>query len=159
MHELIQEDIMYLNRVYNLQTYKQELLKFLQEHRPFFIYEGQKYYVEDVASYHIHAGDYFLKHNPDGGHSNYGGNKLDHFSSQLIKHGPAGSKDLLFTNPRNKNRTKKSSIYPEAWSELLCDLKAIEAMTSNQISIKKSDDLKMINITGFTPEKIEIKIC
>ena len=158
LDELIPEDIMHLNRVYSLQSYKQQILSFLAEHKPFFIYDGQKYFIEDFASYHIHAGDYFLKDNPDGAHSNYGGNKLDHFSPSLIKNGPIGSKDLLLTNSRNENRTKRSCVYPENWSEFVCDLKALEAITNENITITLSKNGKTFTIKGSASDNLEIII-
>ena len=91
--------------------------------------------------------------------SSYGGYKLDHFSPTLIKNGPIGSKDLLLTNPRNENRAKRSCVYPENWSEFACDLKALEVIMSSKNIIKMSENFKSLNITGYTSEGLEIKIC
>jgi len=110
-------------------------LKSNQTQKPYFIYEGEQYFIEDIASYHIHAGDYFRKNAPRGGHSNFNGSKLDHFQPTITKHGPLGATDVVFYNSRNSNLTKPSSIYPESWSELTCDLKAIEMMTSKETDI------------------------
>ena len=128
-------------------------------HKPYFIHDNQTYFIEDIASYHIHAGDYFIKKSPKGGHSNYDGNKLDCFNPTVNELGPLGSKYVTFYNSRFASENKKSSIYPEAWSEYICDLKTIEIILSNKKIIKISDDLKSFNITGYTSEGLEIKIC
>lgn len=68
----------------------------MDTHKPYFVYENEKYFIENIASYDIHAGDYTRKEKPKGGHSNYNGNKLDCFNLEIIKHGPFGAKDVLF---------------------------------------------------------------
>ena len=70
-------------------------------------------------AYHIHAGEYARKDKRKGGHSNYGGNKLDCFKPEVIKNGPIRAKDVRFYNSRNPSLTKASSIYPEAWPEFV----------------------------------------
>ncbi len=158
LENLIPEDIYYLNRIYELQTYRTEIKNFLDIHKPFFMYNDEQYFIEDIASYHIHAGDYYRKDSPKGGHSNYGGHKLDYFNLELIKNGPLGAKDVIFYNSRNIQLTKPSSLYPETWSEFICDLKAIEAMMNKQAIIKISENLKTLEIIGYTTEGLEIKI-
>ncbi len=133
--ELIPADIAYLNRVYDLQPYRAQIKHFLDTHKPYFVYEGQTYFIEDIASYHIHAGEYLRKAAPKGGHSNFGGNKLVYFDPKVIKHGPLGAQDVVLHNSRNSNLTKPSSLYPQDWSEFMCDLKAIEVMTSEKVEI------------------------
>ena len=155
---LIPEDIAYLNRIYELQSYRAQIKNFLNTHKPYFIYEGQQYFIEDIASYHIHAGDYARKDAPKGGHSNYGGDKLNYFKPEIIKNGPLGAKDVLFYNSRNINLTKPSSIYPESWSEFVCDLKVIEVMMSGNVVIEIDVDRGIINFEGCTFEGLNIRI-
>lgn len=158
LENLIPEDILYLNRIYELQTYRAQIKNFLEIYKPFFVHEEQRYYIEDISSYHIHAGDYFRKYSPDGGHSNYGGNKLDYFNPQLIKHGQCETKDVIIHNSRFQNKIKESTIYSEGWSEFICDLKAIEAMMSKNVNIKFTDDGKRLDIEGYISEGLKIKI-
>ena len=61
-------------------------------------------------------------------------------------------------NPRNINLTKKSSIYSEQWSELTCDLKAIEVMISDKIDFEIDSNKGIINIEGYTSEGLKIRI-
>ena len=157
LENLIPEDICYLNRVHELQPYRAQIKNFLDTHKPYFIYERQQYFIEDVASYHIHAGDYYRKNPPKGAHSNYGGHKLDCFKPEVIKHGPIGAKDVLFYNSRNINIIKPSSIYPEAWSEFMCDLKAIEVMMSKNADVL-NDGFGSVKITGKTTEGLDLVI-
>ena len=159
LDNLISEDILYLNRIYELQEYRTQIKAFLDTHKPYFTHDGNTYFIEDIASYHIHAGDYFVKKQPRGGHSNFGGTKLDHLKPELIKDGPLGSKDVLFKNSRNSKLFKKSGVYPENWSEYMCDLKAIEIMTNNKKIVTIRDNLKSLNIVGYTLDGLEIKIC
>ncbi len=156
--ELIPADIAYLNRVYDLQIYRAQIKNFLDTHKPYFVHEGQTYFIEDIASYHIHAGDYFLKYQPAGAHSNYGGNKLTHFDFEVLKDGPLGTKDILLRNSRFKHQEKPSSIYPESWTEYMCDLKAIEVMTSGKANIAIDLDKGIINFEGCTEEGLRIRI-
>ncbi len=158
LSELIPADIAYLNRVYDLQPYRAQIKNFLDTHKPHFVHEGQIYFIEDIASYHIHAGEYFRKAAPKGGHSNYGGNKLVYFQPTLNKKGLLGAQDVIFYNSRFPSEIKKSSIYPADWSEYICDLKAIEVMMDKQSIIKMSADSKYLNITGFTSDGIEVQI-
>lgn len=97
------------------------------------------------------------KEKPKGGHSNYGGDKLDYFKPQLIKHGALGAKDVLFCNSRNSSLTKPSSIYPEAWSEFVCDLKAIEVMMSKNIDISL-DSPGVLTFRGKTSEGLDVVV-
>lgn len=160
IENLIPEDIYYLNRIYELQPYRAQIKKFLDTHKLYFMHENEKYFIEDIASYHIHAGDYFRKNLPRGGHSNFNGSKLNHFKPTVNKHGPLGTKDLIFHNSRNVNLTKKSAIYPKAWSEFVCDLKAIEVMMSENIKILKSSSIgsEIFKITGTTKEGLDLII-
>ena len=155
--DLIPQDILYLHRIYELQEYRAQIVNYLQEHKPYFIYEGQQYFIEDIASYHIHAGDYFRKKAPKGGHSNYGGNKLDYFNPELIASGPHGTKKMQLHNSRFSDEIKDSSIYPENWSEFTCDINAIEMMMHKNAFIKKNADLNVLDITGYTPEGFKIQ--
>lgn len=156
-NELIPQDIAYLNRIYELQSYRVQIKNFLDTHKPYFMYDGQQYFIEDIASYHIHAGDYARKDKPKGGHSNYGGNKLDCFNPEIIKHGPLGAKDVLFYNSRNANLTKPSSIYPEIWSEFVCDLKAIEVMASANVYVSE-DAPGVLTFRGKTAEGLDLVV-
>ena len=156
--ELIPEDIAYLNRIYDLQPYRAQIKNFLDTHKPYFVYEGKTYFIEDIASYHIHAGEYFLKYQPAGAHFNYGGNKLTHFDFEVLKDGPLGTKDILLRNSRFKHQEKPSSIYPESWTEYMCDLKAIEVMTSGKANIAIDLDKGIINFEGCTEEGLRIRI-
>jgi len=158
LDNLIPEDILYLNRIYELQEYRSQIKGFLDTHKPYFTHDGNTYFIEDIASYHIHAGDYFVKKQPRGGHSNFGGQKLNYLNPELIINGPLGSKDVLFKNSRNSKLFKKSGVYPENWSEYKCDLKAIEVMMNKKI-VTKSDNLKSLNIVGYTLDGLEIKVC
>jgi hypothetical protein len=158
LDNLIAQDICYLNRVYELQTYRAQIKNFLDLHKPYFIFNNQIYFIEDIASYHIHAGDYFRKEKPKGGHSNYGGNKLDYFKPTINKHGPLGTKDVIFYNPRNSSLIKPSSIYPEALSEFACDLKAIEVMRSIDTKVFQSVDGKTITFQGKTYDGLDIVV-
>ena len=158
LENLIPEDILYLNRIYELQSYRAQIKNFLDIHKPYFMYDGQKYFIEDIASYHIHAADYFRKDAPKGGHSNYGGHKLDYFKPTINKQNPIGAKEVRFYNSRYANKIKDSSIYPETWSEYMCDLKAIAAMTNSKAVITKSEDGTTLEITGYSIEGLEIKI-
>ena len=133
-------------------------MKINQTQKPYFIYEGEQYFIEDIASYHIHAGDYFRKDRPGGGHSNYGGHKLHHFKSTINKYGPLGSTDVVFYNSRNANLIKPSSIYPEDWSEFTSDFKAIEALRKNNAIITKNETGAILEIVAYSDENLEIKI-
>ena len=141
LDNLIPEDICYLNRVHELQSYRAQIKKFLDTHKPYFIHDEHVYFIDDIASYHIHAGDYFLKYQPAGAHSNYGGNKLTHFDFEVLKDGPLGTKDIILRNSRLKHHEKSSSIYPETWTEYMCDLKAIEVMTNGKANIAVDLDI------------------
>lgn len=158
LNELIPQDIAYLNRIYELQPYRAQIKNFLDTHKPYFMHDGQQYFIEDIASYHIHAGDYYCKDAPKGGHSNYGGHQLDCFKLKLIKNGPLGTKKVTFYNPRLSDVTKDSSIYPEAWPEYICDLKAIEVMTSGNTEIEVDLIKGIINFEGCTSEGLNIRI-
>lgn len=158
VEELISEDILYLNRIYELQTYRAQIKNFLDAHNLFFVHEGKQYFIADIASYHIHAGDYFRKDKPDGAHSNFGGYKLGYFSPELIKKGPLNTSDMILHNSRFKNRVKPSCIYSEEWSEFICDLKAIEVMTSNTAEIVLNKTGTTFIIKGSTSENLEIII-
>jgi len=103
VENLISQDIYYLNRIYELQTYRAEIKKFLDTHKPYFIYQDVIYPIEDIASYHIHAGDYLIKEAPKGGHSNYGGDKLNYFDYKVIDYRPLGAQYVIFHNSRNFN--------------------------------------------------------
>lgn len=157
LENLIPEDICYLNRVHELQPYRAQIKNFLDTHKLYFVYENEKYFIEDIASYHIHAADYYRKDAPKGGHSNFGGHKLGYFRPQIIKNGPIGTKDVVFYNPRNLNLIKKSTIYPEIWSEFVCDLKAIEVMMSKDTDIL-NDGFGSLKITGKTTEGLDLII-
>jgi len=122
------------------------------------MYEEQKYFIEDIASYHIHAGEYFEKNKPSGCHSNYGGHKFDYFKPQLMKNGPLGSKDIVFYNSQNSALIKKSSVYPEKWSEFICDIKAIEVLTSKNIEAELSKNGSTLILQGLTSDNLKIKI-
>jgi len=80
------------------------------------------------------------------------------FNPVVIKHGPFGTKDLAYKNSRFPEKVKEASIYPEEWSELMCDLKAIEALTSSNLICRLSEDKKTFDITGYTKEGLEVKI-
>ena len=151
-------DIEYLNRIYELQTYRAQIKNFLDKHQFYFEYEGQLYFIEDIASYHIHAADALIKQAPKAGHSNYGGKALVYFDLEVTTHGPLGAQDVILRNFRNPNLTKPSSLYPQDWPEFVCDLKAIEVMMSKDVIIKNSDDLKTIELIGFTNEKLKIRV-
>ena len=155
LDNLIPEDIQYLNRIHSLGPYRAQIKEFLDIHKPYFIYEEQVYFLEDIASYHIHAADYFIKKAPRGGHSNYQGNKINYFNPIVDKEGPLGAKDVIFYNSRNSELFKPSSLYPEAWSEYLCDLKAIEVMMSNDSNISKETP-GVLTFFGKTSEGLEI---
>jgi len=122
------------------------------------VHKEQRYYIEDISSYHIHAGDYFLKKPPRGGHSNHGGNKLNCFNPIITKHGSCETKDLLFRNSRFADEIKDSTVYSEAWSEYFCDLKAIEAMMSDKAEFEIDSIKNIINIKGNTLEGLKIHI-
>jgi hypothetical protein len=140
-----------------LQTYRAQIKNFLETHKPYFIHDGTIYPIEDIASYHIHAGDYYRKSAPKGGHSNPGGNNLNYFNPQVNKYGPLGTQDVIFYNSRNIHITKPSSLYPANWSELVCDLKAIEMMMSNKIKIIE-DPIGTLTLFGKTSDCLEIII-
>ncbi|MBP6870156.1 hypothetical protein KBC04_04700 [Candidatus Babeliales bacterium] len=159
LENLILEDACYLNRIYELRIYRAQIKNFLDLHKLYFMYNNKKYYIEDIASYHIHAGDYSIKERPKGGHSNYAGNKLDYFNLTITKNGPLGVKDVIFYNSRKPSIYKESSIYPENWSEYTCDLKAIEATTSSGAEFEADLSKGIINITGQTSEGLKIKTC
>ena len=127
-------------------------------HKPYFIHDNQTYFIEDIASYHIHAGDYFIKNNPSGAHSNYGGNKLDYFDPELLKKGPLGTASLKLYNSRFINNFKESSIYPQGWTEYMCDLKAIEVIMSATAEIDVDLVKEIINLQGHTSEGLKIRI-
>jgi len=63
----------------------------------------------------------------------------------------------MHTNPRNSKRMKKSGVYPEAWSEFMCDLKALEAIMSDEAEFDIDKIHNTINIIGYTPEGIKIR--
>lgn len=67
-------------------------------------------------------------------------------------------KMFFFYNARNANLTKPSSIYPEIWSEFVCDLKAIEVMLSDNTVIEIDLDRGIINFEGCTSEGLNIRI-
>ena len=157
LDNLIPEDILYLNRIYELQEYRSQIKNFLETHKPYFTHDGNTYFIENISSYHIHAGDYFIKKRPKGGHSNYGGQKLDYLNPELIKNGPLNTKKVSLSNSRIKNKTKASSLYSESWSELKCDFKAIEVITSNKSSIS-TNNTGTLKIKGLTSENLEIII-
>ena len=144
-------------RIYELQEYRSQIKNFLETHKPYFTHDGNTYFIEDIASYHIHAGDYFVKKQPRGGHSNFGGTKLDHLKPELIKDGPLGSKDVLFKNSRNSKLFKKSGVYPENWSEYMCDLKAIKTMMNDSIKSIREDQ-GIIEIIVSSQESLKIRI-
>ena len=112
-------------------------MNFLTTHKPYVEHKGQKYYIEDIASYHIHADDYYRNKAPKGGHSNYKGYRLPYFNHKpnRLKPRPLGAKDVIFYNSRQDNLTKPSSLYSENWTEEVCDFKAIEVATSDDVSI------------------------
>ncbi|MBP6869397.1 hypothetical protein KBC04_00725 [Candidatus Babeliales bacterium] len=155
LENLILEDVCYLNRIYELQPYRAQIKNFLDLHKLYFMYNNEKYFIEDIASYHIHAGDYYRKQAPKGGHSNFGGNKLDYFNPTITKDGPLGAKDVIFYNSRKPNIYKDSTIYPEDLSEFTCDLKAIEMMLSKSVEISERTAGTLI-ISGKTPEGLDI---
>ena len=155
LENLISEDILYLNRIYELQPYRAQIKNFLDVHKLYFMHEGQAYFIEDIASYHIHAGDYYRKDPPRGGHSNFNGSKLNHFKLTVNKNGPLGTKDVMFYNSRKIHLTKPSSLYPETWSEFVCDLKALEVMMDNTTKITE-DTVGVLTLFGKTSEGLEI---
>lgn len=61
-------------------------------------------------------------------------------------------------NSRLKNRTKPSSIYSQAWSEYMCDLKAIEIITNPNAEIRLNKNGTSYIITGKTSDNLEILI-
>lgn len=69
-----------------------------------------------------------------------------------------GTTDVMLYNSRSQNRKKPSSIYPESWSEFVCDLKAIEIMMSGNAEIKHGDIPGVLRVKGFTAENLEIII-
>ncbi len=95
---------------------------------------------------------------PKGGHSNYGGNRLVYFQPTVNIHGSLGAQDVVFYNSRNFNLTKPSSLYPQDWSEFMCDLKAIEVMMSKNAIVNVSEDLSSLEIIGSTNEGLKIRI-
>ena len=152
-------DIAYLNRIYELQTYRAQIKNFLDKHQFYFEYEGQLYFIEDIASYHIHAADALIKQAPKAGHSNYGGKALVYFDLEVTTHGPLGAQDVILRNFRNPNLTKPSSLYPQDWPEFVCDLKALEVMMSKDSDIQMDLSKGNINIEGCTPEGLNIRVC
>ena len=84
--------------------------------------------------------------------------ELDYFKPQVTQHGPLDAKDVIFYNSRFKNRTKPSSIYPETWSEYVCDLKAIEVAMSNNVEIRLNKNGSAFVFTGKTSDNLEILI-
>jgi len=153
----IPEDIYYLNRIHELQEYRTQIKNFLDTYKPYFIYEGQAYFIEDIASYHIHAAEYYRKDAPKGGHSNHCGNKLNYFKPRTNKQNLLGAKEVRFYNSRDPNKIKDSSIYPEIWSEYLCDLKAIELMRSEYVEI--TERIKgTLTFRGKTPDGLDIVV-
>ncbi|MGZ6255358.1 MAG: hypothetical protein ACXWL5_05180, partial [Candidatus Chromulinivorax sp.] len=158
LDKLLPYDIAYLNRIYELQAYRAQIKNFLDTYKPYFVFQGQQYGIEDIASYHIHAADSLIKQPPKGGHSNYGGRALVYFDLEVTTHGPLGAQDVILRNFRNSNLKKPSSLYPQDWPEFVCDLKAIEVMMNKDVIIKNSDDLKTIELIGFTNEKLKIRV-
>ncbi|MGZ7044394.1 MAG: hypothetical protein ACXVHO_09275 [Methanobacterium sp.] len=157
LDKLLPYDIAYFNRIYELQAYRAQIKNFLDTYKPYFVYEGQQYGIEDIASYHIHAADSLIKQAPKGGHSNYGGRALVYFDPQVIKYGPLGTKKLRFYNSRNLDHFKDSSIYSEAWPEFVCDLKAIEVMMSKSVEI--SEKIKgTLTFKGKTIEGLDLLV-
>jgi hypothetical protein len=122
------------------------------------MHDGIIYPIEDIASYHIHAGDYYRKERPSGAHSNYGGNQLNYFNPQIQSHGPLGVQDAMLFNSRNRNLKKPSSLYPESWSEFVCDLNAIKVMMSDTAEFSVDLSKGIINITGYASQGIKIQI-
>lgn len=80
------------------------------------------------------------------------------FNPQLIKNGPLGTIDVMLYNSRSKNRKKPSSIYPESWSEFICDLKAIEMMMTKNAEIRLNKNGTSFVITGTTSDGLEIVV-
>ena len=152
------QDIAYLNRIYELQVYRAQIKNFLDTYKPYFIFQGQQYGIEDIASYHIHAADALIKQAPKGGHSNYGGKALVYFDPQIIENGPLGAQDIILYNFRNLNLTKKTTVYSQDWPEFVCDLKALEVMMNDKTIIKISKDQKILEFIGFTTEGLRIRI-
>jgi hypothetical protein len=64
---------------------------------------------------------------------------------------------VRFYNSRYTNKIKDSSIYPETWSEYMCDLKAVEVMTSKNVKILKSSD-GILKITEKTTDGLDLII-
>ncbi len=155
VENLIIEDICYLNRIYELQTYRTQIKNFLETHKPYFMHDGIIYPIEDIASYHIHAGDYYRKDPPKGGHSNPRGKNLDYFQPTINKQNSLGAKEIRFYNSRNENKIKDSSIYPETWSEYNCDLKAINLLQSQHVEITERTRGTLTCI-GKTSEDLDI---
>ena len=54
------------------------------------------------------------------------------------------------------NRTKKSGIYPEVWSECVCDLKALEAIMSDQAKFTLNNGV--FEIESWTNDGLSIQI-
>ena len=158
LDNLIPEDIQYLNRIHSLGPYRAQIKEFLDIHKPYFIYKEQVYFLEDIASYHIHAADYFVKKAPRGGHSNYQGNKINYFNPKINNQNYLGVKEVRFYNSRYANKIKDSSIYPERWSEFMCDLKAIEVIFSNRAEFATDISKGVINIRGYTSEGLKIQV-
>ena len=61
------------------------------------------------------------------------------------------------SDSRYANKIKDSSIYPEIWSEFICDLKAIEVMISNNIDISQ-DSPGVLTFRGKTSEGLDVVV-
>ncbi len=97
------------------------------------------------------------KDKPKGGHSNFNGSKLDYFKPTINKEGLLGAQDVTFYNSRSIHLTKLSSLYPENWSEFVCDLKAIEVMTNINTEIFEKIP-GVLTFTGKTLEGLDLVI-
>ena len=155
LDRLNNHDILRINNIIELSESKNKIKKFLDIHKPYFIHENSIYFVKDIAFYHIHAGEYFLEKSPSGGHSNFGGNKLDCFRPKTIQEGPFGTKYVVLHNSRFPYKCKESSIYPETWSEYRCDLEALNLMRSQDVKIL-GNNLKYFTFRGKTSEGLDI---
>ncbi len=148
-----------LDRKHASIPYNFKIHNFLQVVQPHFRDKhGNIYYVKDFSSVQIHAGDYSIMNRPRGGHSNFGGHNLDYFNPLTVRVGYLDTKDLLLRNARFPNLIKFSYVYPESWSEYLCDLKAIEALMSDDAQIMPANVAGVLKIVGHTSENLEIVI-
>lgn len=93
---------------------------------------------------------------PRGAHCNYQGVFLQHLNPCLIATDIHGVKDLVLSNPNQKNLIKISTVFPVSWDPMTATMNVMQALSSENKKIIPMHQFGCIKIVAYTQEDIEV---